>query len=261
MHIVVLMKHVPDLVEELEIDEDTGRLDQTFLRLVPNEMDEHALEQAVLLKEQHGGSITVLTFESDEADETLYTAAAKGADRVLKISGDGAAENLSNRAAAMLIDRVLEDVPFDLFLTGTQAVDDLDASVGALLSARRDLPYVGYVTSVVPEGPRVRLRKEYPGGLIADMLMDLPGVIGIQAAEKPPRYVVTSLVMDAMRSTSLEEIAPEPPELSPLPSNVRLRVPGPTGRAEVLEGDVEQIAERLIALMRDRGIVAEGESP
>ena len=63
MQIVVLMKHVPDLVEELEIDEDTGRLDPTFLRLVPNEMDEHALEQAVLLKERHGGSITVLTLE------------------------------------------------------------------------------------------------------------------------------------------------------------------------------------------------------
>jgi electron transfer flavoprotein beta subunit len=162
MDIVVLIKFVPDLVEDLEIDAATGLLDRNFLRLMPNELDEHALEQAIILKERHGGRVTVLALDTGDVDEALYTAVAKGADRVIKITGDGFDRGLGNRRIAAILRRAVGDVRFDLILTGTQAVDDLDGFVGALLAADLGLPYVGYVTQVVAADGRVVARKEYP---------------------------------------------------------------------------------------------------
>jgi electron transfer flavoprotein beta subunit len=257
MDIAVLMKHVPDLVEELEIDEDTGRLDRTFLRLVPSEMDDHALEQAILLKERLGGTVTVLALDGGEVEDTLYTASAKGADRVIRITGNDPDEEISNRAAAAVFDTALQDVSFDLLLTGTQATDDLDGSVGSIFAARRDLPYVGYVTAVEAKDDAVELRKEYPGGLLANMRMELPGVVGVQAAEQPPRYVVTSLVMEAMKNATIDE-SEQVPDGPVLDEGIRLRPPEPAGRAEILEGDADEIAELLVGLMRERGILAGG---
>ena len=59
-HIVVTAKMVPDLVEELEIDENGAALDMTWLRLIINEFDDHAIEQAIILKEKLGGTVTVI---------------------------------------------------------------------------------------------------------------------------------------------------------------------------------------------------------
>ena len=78
MNIVVPVKMVPDLVEELEVDASGCALDRSFLKLRINEFDEHALEEALLLKAKHGGTVTVLALDTGEVDETLFTCLAKG---------------------------------------------------------------------------------------------------------------------------------------------------------------------------------------
>jgi electron transfer flavoprotein beta subunit len=88
MNIVVPVKLVPDLVEELEIDESGTALDTTWLRLIINECDDHAIEQAILLKERGGGQVTILAPDAEDVDDVLYTAAAKGAGRLIKLTGD-----------------------------------------------------------------------------------------------------------------------------------------------------------------------------
>lgn len=256
MDIVVPIKFVPDLVEELEIDEDTNRLDRTFLRLVPNELDEHALEEAVLLKERHGGTITVVTLDSGDVEETLFTAVAKGADRVIKIAGDGYEEGLTSHATADLLAEAIRDVPYNLILTGTQAVDDIDGSVGPLLAAKLGLPYIGYVTKIVPEGEKVVATKEYPGGLLADLEADLPALIGIQAAEQPPRYVITSLVMDAMKSATIDETEGGEGGAEGAAEITGMRIPETGEAAEMIEGDAGSVAEKLVEIMKEKGILS-----
>jgi electron transfer flavoprotein beta subunit len=256
MDIVVLIKFVPDLVEDLEIDANSGLLDRSFLRLMPNELDDHALEEALLLKERHGGKVTVITLDSGDVDETLYTAVAKGADRVIKITGEGFDQGVSNQRIAALFQQVLADIPCDLLLTGTQAVDDLDGFVGALLAERLGLPYVGYVTKVVVENGKAVARKEYPGGLNADIEVTGRAVLGIQASEKPPRYVVTSKVMEAMKSARIDEIeAGDVSVTGELPVSA-MSIPESGAHAEMIEGSVQQVAEKLAALLRERGVVA-----
>jgi electron transfer flavoprotein beta subunit len=255
MDIVVLIKFVPDLVEELEIDASGVRLDRTFMRLIPSEQDEHALEQALLLKERHGGTVTVVTLDTGDVDETLFTAKAKGADRVVKTLGEGFAEGVNNHAASSVLQAVLKDIAFDLILTGTQAADDLDGSTGPLLAARLGLPFVGYVTGVEKKDGTIVARKEYPGGLVAEMEVKLPAVLGISAAEKPPRYVVTSLVMEAMKTAKIEEVEAGEADTSGAAEVARMYLPEPSKRAEMIEGNVDHVADALVTLLRERGLL------
>ncbi len=255
MNTIVLVKSVPDLVEELEIDPQSGLLDRTFLRLVPNELDEHALEEALLLKERHGGTVAVMSLDAGDVDEALYTAVAKGADRVIKVVGPGFDPGVSNHALAAIYQRAIGEMPLDLVLTGTQAVDDLDGFVGPLLAERLGLPYVGYVTKVEAAGPAVVVRKEYPGGLSADIEVELPAVLGIQAAEKPPRYVVTSKVMEAMRSAQIEQVEASDVSVGGQIEGARMSTPELAGHVDMIEGDAVQVADRLVKLLRDRGVI------
>lgn len=256
MNIIVLIKFVPDLVEDLEIDSQSGLLDRSFLRLIPNELDDHALEEALLLKERHGGTVTVVTVDTGDVDETLFTAVAKGADKVIKITGEGFDQGITSQALASIFQAVAEQTPGDLILTGTQGVDDLDGFVGALLAERMGLPYVGYVTKVECQNGAVVARKEYPGGLNADIEIGKPAVLGIQAAEKPPRYVVTSKVMEAMKSASIDEVeAAEVPAGGALPVS-RMSVPETGAHAEMIEGSVEDIAETVANKLREEGVLA-----
>ena len=81
MKIIVLLKMVPDVVEELEVAADGQTLDTEFLRLIANELDNHALEEALLLKEKYSGTVTVVALDAPEVDDALFTALAKGADQ------------------------------------------------------------------------------------------------------------------------------------------------------------------------------------
>jgi len=256
MDIVVLIKFVPDLVEDLEIDAGTGLLDRSFLRLMPNELDDHALEEALLLKERHGGSVTVLTLDSGDVDETLFTAIAKGADRVIKLTGEGFDQGPSNQRIAGTLRQALSGIHFDLILTGTQAVDDLDGFVGALLAEQLKLPYVGYITKITAGDGHLVVQKEYPGGLNAEIEVSGPAVLGIQAAEKPPRYVVTSKVMEAMKTARIEEIAVDGVTVDTEVPVSAMALPESGSHAEMIEGNVQQVAQKLAALLRERGVVA-----
>src|SRR5512140_417475 len=101
MNLYVLFKMSPDTVEELTIAADQKSLDEAALRFKLSDSDEHALEQALLLKEKHGGTVTVVALDSPEIDDALFTALAKGADRAVKLSGD--LSNVQSLAAAKVL--------------------------------------------------------------------------------------------------------------------------------------------------------------
>ncbi|MGQ9787689.1 MAG: electron transfer flavoprotein subunit beta/FixA family protein, partial [Anaerolineae bacterium] len=119
------MKLVPDLVEELVIDPSGTALDADALRLQLNEFDGHAIEQAILLKERGGGQVTVLAPDVEGADDVLYTAAAKGADRLIKLC-DRFGPSVNNHAMARAVANVIKPLQPDLVLTGVQSHSDLD---------------------------------------------------------------------------------------------------------------------------------------
>jgi len=254
MNIVVPVKLVPDLVEELEIDKSGTALDMTLVRLIPNEFDEHAVEQAILLKERSGGHVTVVVPGVEGADDVLYTACAKGADRVIKITGDFEGGVNSHELARVFMP-VVKGLQPDLVLTGVQAHDDLDGSVGPLLAVFLGMPYVGYIAGVTVTDGKCLARKEYPGGLIAEMEVLLPAVLGIQAPDKPPRYIAVSKVRQAMKAATIEELAATGLDRGGGPTVTRMFQPESGERATMLEGDEEAIATRLVDIFRELGVL------
>jgi electron transfer flavoprotein beta subunit len=253
-HILVTAKMVPDLVEELEIDDSGTALDMTWLRLIINEFDDHSIEQAILLKEKHGGDVTVIAPDFEGMDDVLFTAAAKGADRLIKLTGDFE-EGVNNHALARAYVETIKLQNPDLILTGVQANNDLDGSIGPYLAELLGMSYVGYISGVSLEGDKVVVQKEYPGGLIGEMEVALPAVLGIQASEEPPRYVAVSKVRQVMKTATIEE--QEIPDLDPrggLDVN-SMYLPEAAEKAEMLEGDEEEIAAKLVEILKDSGIL------
>jgi len=255
MNIIVPVKQVPDLVEELEINNDGTGLERDALKFKMNEWDESALEEALQLKELHGGAVTVLTVASGDVDEMLFTCVARGADRVLKITGDFEEQHDSHTAARALASAIREQ-PYDLILTGVQAADDLDGQVGVLLATYLGIPHISVVSGIEVE-PLTRtatVHQEYAGGIMATFEVDLPAVLGVQASRAIPRYAPVSRVRQAMKTARIEEIEATTPAGAGI-SVRRMFKPESTGHAEMLEGDTDEIVDRVIEILRERGIM------
>jgi electron transfer flavoprotein beta subunit len=263
MHVLVLLRMVPDVVEELEIAPEGNALDPDALRMILSESDDHALEQALLLKERHGGRVTVLAPDAPEVDDALFTALAKGADRAVKITGLDA--SLTARGLGDACRQVLAStpglMPADLILTGAQAFSDLDAVIAPLLAYHLGLPHVGIVShmSVNPAAGSVTVLREYAGGVRAEFEVPLPGVIGIQSAEKPPRYVPVAKVRAAMKSQKIETAGV--PVMADggeaLIQVTGMLKPEAAGHAEMLEGSPEEVAGRICDILAARGLLQE----
>jgi len=253
MNIIVPIKMVPDLVEELSIDPSGAALDTAWMRLILNEFDDHAIEQAILLKERIGGQVTIIAPDAPDVDDALFTAAAKGADRLIKLTGE--TESLNSHAIARAMATVIKTEIPDLILAGVQAHDDLDGQVGPLLAELLSMPYVGYVSGVKIENTMATVTKEYPGGLLAEFMVELPAVLGIQASDEPPRYVAFTKVRQAMQATSIEEQEIGELDLSGSVTVSRMFQPEVSGRAEMIEGQPEAIALRLVEIMQEHDVL------
>jgi electron transfer flavoprotein beta subunit len=254
MYIVVTVNIVPDLVEELEIAESGLSLDTTWLRLILNEPDDHAIEQAILLKERGGGEVTVIAPDVEGVDDALFAAVAKGADRLIKLTGDF--ENgMNNHALARAFATAIDGLEPDLVLTGVQSHNDLDGALGPLLAGVLDMPYVGYIAGVSVANAVCTARKEYPGGLIAEMDVQLPAVLGIQAAEEPPRYVAISRIRQAMKAAAIVEQAIADLDVSGGATITRMFQPEAGERATMLEGSEDEIAARLVSIFQELSVL------
>ena len=254
MNIIVPVKLVPDLVEELSIDGSGTALDTAWLRMIINEFDDHAIEQAILLKEQTGAHVTILSANVEGVDDLLFTTAAKGADRVIKLNGD-LESGVNNHALARAMATIIRDLKPDLILTGVQAHNDLDGSIGPLLAEYLGMPYIGYVSGVNVKGDTVTLRKEYPGGLIGEMQVSTPALLGIQAAEQPPRYVAISKVRQMMKTMNIDELDLKTLDTTGGPIVNRMFQPEATDRAMMISEDADGAANQLIDIFKELGLL------
>ena len=253
MNIIVPIKMVPDLVEELSIDPSGAALDTAWMRLILNEFDDHAIEQAILLKERLGGQVTVIAPDAPDVDDALFTAAAKGADRLIKLTGE--TESLNSHAIARAMTAIVKAEIPDLILTGVQAHNDLDGQVGPLLAEMLSVPYVGYVSAVKIENKMATITKEYPGGVLAEFMVELPAVLGIQASDEPPRYVAFTKVRQAMQTAHIEEQDIGELDLSGSMNVTRMFQPEVGERAEMLAGDAGEVATKLIEIMQEHDVL------
>lgn len=254
MKIVVAIKHVPSLADELELNDEGTNLDFDMIDFALSEWDEQAVEQAALVKEASGGTVTVIGIDIiEELDNVLHTALAKGADGAVKITGDFEPPLESRDQARLLADAIKEMSP-DLVLTGVQAIDDLNGQIGPMLAAHLDMPYIGVVVNVKTAGGTATVTKEFAGGATAEYEVTLPMVVGIQAASQPPRYAPISKIRQIAKTVEIEEIEAEEDEFDSAQIN-KMAKPVSVGHAEMITGDEEEVAGKIIELIRERGLL------
>jgi len=263
MKILVMMKMVPDIVEELEVAGDGKSLDQEYLRFIVNERDEYALEQALLLKDRLQATVTVVAPEAPEVDDVLFTARAKGADRAIKVTGlpVGSGARATAAALAATLPGIDGALPADLVLGGCQSIDDLDGFVAPLLAAALGLPYLGLVSRVALDAGmgKATVSKEYAGGVMGRFEVTLPALLGIQGCEKPPRYVPIAKVRAAIAAGGIEKVAAAAASASAsagVPLEIRsMAKPEAAGHAEMLQGSARDVAEKVADILAARGLL------
>ena len=256
MRIVVAMRQLADLVEELEVNDEGTDIDREFVKFVSNERDEAALEEALTLKDELGATVTVVALDEPDVDQTLYAALAKGADRVVKLTGNDPDTWVRSRERAQRLASFLAGESFDLLLTGVQAADDLDGQLAGILGSLLEVPHAAVVVGVEGSDSKVRVIQEMGGGLLGVSELDLPAVLGIQAAKQTPRYAPISRIRQAMQTGEISEHEVELSDASAQVKVRRLYPPESTGAgATMLKGSPKEVAAEIIEIIKSKGLV------
>lgn len=250
MNIVVAIKHIPSIADDLPVK--GNNVDFDSVDFVLNEFDEQSIEQAVLVKEAVGGTVTVVGVDLiGELDNVLHLALAKGADKGVKVTADE--PSADSHMQAKWLAEAIKGLSPDLILTGVQASNDLDGQIGPMIAAYLDIPYIGGVSNVDAADSTAIVTKEFSGGTAGKYSVNLPAVIGVQAASKPPRYAPISKVRQIAQTAVIEKVAPGGEASSGLTMK-KMAPPIVTGHAEMLEGSTKEIAMKIVELLRSKGL-------
>jgi electron transfer flavoprotein beta subunit len=251
MKIAVLMKEIVDLIEEINVSDNSLERDDFAFKV--NEFDSYALEEAMQLKTD-GDTVDVFAIDGDEADQTLYMAAARGANGLFKILIDGYENDreLSTKEVAKAFSKALEGKGYDLILTGIQGVSDLDGLLSGLIGIELDIPSMNVVVKVESAGSKVTVMKEFAGGVQGEYEVELPAVFGIQTSRAPPPYIPVSKVRKASKEATIEEV--EVSIDSVVKSEIsKYSLPETGEGAQMIEGDLDEQVDKLFSLLKEKG--------
>lgn len=262
MDIIVCVKHVPETAEaEITIDKSGKRVNTEDFVFDINEWDDYALEEAVLLKEKLGGSVTVVTVGSEGAESTLRKCLARGADKAVRLT-DEAFEGSDAYALAKILHGAIKNLSFDLILTGTQAGDDGYAQVGVVLAELLGIPHATMVKKIEPQEGLLRVNRELEGGLEQVMEVKLPAVLAIQTGINEPRYVSIMGIRKArakeLKVLGLSDLDLKEEEVGESGSWLKVEkmfIPPVEKEAEILSGGLDEIAAKIVETLKARGMV------
>jgi|Deesub1362A_J573_1020465.scaffolds.fasta_scaffold00290_43 electron transfer flavoprotein beta subunit len=247
MNIIVCVKEAPHSESEVIISKDEKGVEREILTLGINEWDKYALEEGIRIKEDNGGKVTVISLGSN-SDDVLWESLAMGADEAIKISQDTFLDG--HNTAKMLAD-VIKEMDYDLILTGLMAADTGNAQVGVMLASMLGIPHATIVTGIEMENGKLTARRELEGGLEEKVEVDLPCVLTIQSGINEPRYVSIMGIKRAKKKELIEKEGIKGEEYAEL---IRLYKP-PVSLAEMIEGSPDEVAEKLLEIFKERGLI------
>ena len=202
MNIVVLVKQVPDTYSERRLRGD-GALDRDASDAVLDEINERAVEEALQLKEAHGGAVTVVSMGPDRATEAIRKALSMGADAAVHLSDDALAGSDAVGTARALAGAIGTVGPMgsggvDLVLAGNEASDGRSAAVPAMVAEVLGLPALTHARQVTVEGGSVTVRRETDDGVVT-LSAELPAVVSVNEKINEPRYPSFKGIMAAKK--------------------------------------------------------------
>jgi electron transfer flavoprotein beta subunit len=260
MEILVCVKRVPDTAEnEIEVNSDGSDIERDDLVYSVNEWDNYAVEEAIQIVDKAGGSVTVVSVGDEESEEVVRREMAMGANDGVLVSDD-AFEGSDGKGIATLLKAVTEKGNYDLILTGALA-DDGAGQVGGMLAAMLDVPYASVVNYIEVLGDqKLKVGREIEGGNVEMNEIELPCVLSIQTGINEPRYVgirgIRKVASVDIPVWGPSDLGIDPATVGEAGANVRrvdYFVPELGEGAEILEGSMEEIADKLIEFLKAKG--------
>lgn len=195
MNIAVMVKLVPATEAVIKISADKKTIDTGDINFVLNPYDEIAVEEALKIKEKHGGKVTVISLGSDNAVKALRTALAMGADEAIHLKDPGGLDILG---ISRVLSGAIKDKGYDLILAGRQAVDDDCAAIGPMVAELLEIPHVSTVVKLDVSEDKLVAEREFEGGFEV-FEADLPALISAQKGLNEPRYASLKGIMMAKK--------------------------------------------------------------
>ena len=255
MKIAVCIKQVVTREWPLRVSESNIWIRDRDASFEMNEPDAYALEEALRLKERHGGEVVACSAGPARVAQVIREALARGADRAIHVEGEALATADALTVADALA-AAIRDEQFDLILTGLQSDDQGFAQVGVVLAERLGLPHATIIMEVEISVGRLRVKRELEGGWFQWMSMPTPAVLTIQSGINQLRYATLKGIMAAKKKELRHVAAPPAVDRQTI---MALYVPEKGKQTRMIEGPPAEAAKALIRLLREEARAIEGE--
>jgi electron transfer flavoprotein beta subunit len=247
MKIAVCIKQVVTREWQVRINEAKTWVRDQDASWELNEPDAYALEEALRLKEKHGGEVVVVSAGPARVAQVLREALARGADRAIHVQGDDLAQADAFGAAGALA-AALAGEQIDLVLTGLQSDDQGFAQVGVILAETLGMPHSTIIMEVQVDGAALRVKRELEGGWFQWIAMPLPAVLTIQSGINQLRYATLKGIM-AAKKKEIRAVAAAPAASKQTIASIYM--PGKGKQTRLVAGTPQEAARELVRLLRD----------
>jgi len=260
MNVIVCVKLVLISTESLKLTE-AGNIVEKGMSYDINEWDGYALEEAILIKEKYGGSVTAITIGPERSDKMLRGCLAKGADKAIRFWEPFIA-GADSKILARTLCEIIRKMKYDLIMFGTQASDDGRAQLGPMVAQMLGIPHATMITRLELINDIAKARRELEDGIEEIVEVALPAAFAVQTGINRTRYAPLKGIMQAMKQTipilSLSDIETcECSSLQGIPhvKLEKLYIPETDRNAHILEGTVAESTDKLVAVLTDKGLL------
>lgn len=252
MKIVVLIKQVPDTETRIKIS--GNKIDESSIKWIVSPFDEHALEEALRLREKSSAEVIALSLGPARTVDALQNAYALGVDKAVHLKDDSYNVLDVNYTSAVLA-KYLESASVDLILCGHIAIDSQSSMVAALLAERLGIANINNAVEVNLDGDKLKVRREIEGGL-ATMETSLPALLTATKNLNDPRYPSLKGIMASKKkqveTVEVSSLGVDVPKIE----IVSLELPPPHPPGRVIEGDsIESKSSELVKSLREEAKV------
>ncbi|RIV28774.1 electron transfer flavoprotein beta subunit/FixA family protein [Alicyclobacillaceae bacterium I2511] len=244
MNILVCLKQTFDTEERIVLE--NGHVKEDGVRFVINPYDEYAVEEALRIKEEHDGQVTLVSVGPTRFEEAIRTALAMGADEA--VLGDDPALFGDEFTISKVLAAIISQRPYDLILAGNQAVDDGSGQVSVRLAEELGIPHISMATKVEVEGNKVTVHRDAEGDteIVTGVL---PMVITAQQGLNEPRYPSLIGIRKASKKplthVTVQDLKLSAEDLAGRINVLETYLPKPKEAGRVLSGELTDVVREL----------------
>lgn len=256
MNIYVLLKRTFDTEEKITLS--NGKINEDGAEFIINPYDEYAVEEAIVVRDTHGGEVTVVSVGNEEAEKQLRTALAMGADKAVLINVEDDVEDGDQYTTSKILAEYLKDKEVDLIIAGNVAIDSGSGQVGPRVAELLDIPYITTITKLDIDGNNVSVIRDVEGD--SEVIeTTLPVLVTAQQGLNEPRYPSLPGIMKAkkkpLEELELDDLDLEDDDVEAKTKTIEIFLPAQKGVGKVLEGDLQAQVLELVNLLHNEAKV------